>query len=252
MTKKSSIEERIAAFLDGQMNDAETAAFEAEMNADPELAEVVVRMADNDDLLRSAFDAPIQQGVDDALIARMGLAEPESAQVIDIASARQAKVIAANDDSPGWQRWRWPAMGAVAAAVVAAVMLQTGPSTSEDAQFAQAMESLPSGQIAKLAAGETVQPLLTFKAGDGRYCRDFSRSGAQPVSGIACRGGNGWSVEAKAKGATTLGNSGQIETAAGADESALTDAYARLDASDPLDGEAEKALIAKGWSSAEK
>jgi hypothetical protein len=250
MVQKLSTEERIAAFLDGQMSDADMAAFEADMDADPILADAVARYGANDDMLRAAYDAPMQQGVDEALLARMGLNEQPTAQIIDLASVRKAKMAAANDATPsGWQRWRWPALGAVAAAVVAIVMTQTGPATSSDPQFAQAMEATPSGQIAKLAGGETVQPLLTFKAGDGRYCREFSRSG---TTGIACRGRDGWNIEAKAKGETELGNSGQIETAAGADDAALANAYARLKASDPLDSQAEKVLIAKGWSAAKK
>jgi negative regulator of sigma E activity len=249
MAQNLSTEERITAFLDGQLTDAEMAAFEADMEADPALAEAVARYGANDDMLRAAFDAPMQQGVDDALLARMGLNEPPSAQIIDIASARKAKMAPANDDTPGWQRWRWPALGAVAAAAVAIVMTQTGPATSPDAQFAQAMEATPSGQSAKLAGGETVQPLLTFQAGDGRYCREFSRS---ETTGIACRGHDGWSVEAKVKGQIELGNSGRIETAAGVDDGALADAYTRLKASDPLDSETEKALIAKGWDSPKK
>ncbi len=244
-------QEQIAAFLDGQMADAEMANFEAAMNADPALAEAVARYSANDNLLRGAFDAPIQQGVDDALLTRMGLAETGAANVADIAVARKSKAVA-NDNSPGWKRWRWPAAGSIAAALVAAVMLQTSPIPEPGAQFAQAMETLPSGQVAQLAKGETVEPLLTFKAGDGRLCREFSRSGPQAATGIACRSNAGWAVVANVKGTTALGNSGQIETATGADDSALAGAYQSLKASDPLDSEAEKALIAIGWTSGKK
>jgi negative regulator of sigma E activity len=251
MTKYQNQQEQITAFLDGQMDDADMTNFEAAMNTDPALADAVARYGANDDLLRGAFDAPIQQGVDDALLAKMGLAEIKTAQVVDISVARKSKT-AANDDSPGWRRWRWPAAGSIAAAMVAAVMLQTSPISETGAKFAEAMETLPSGQIAQLAKGETVEPLLTFQAGDGRFCREFSRSGAQSATGVACRGDGGWAVVANAKGATSLSNTDQIEMAAGADGSALADEYARLKASDPLDSEAEKALIANGWMSGKK
>ncbi len=251
MTKYENQQERITAFLDGHMVDDEMVDFEAAMNADPALADAVARFGANDDLLRGAFDEPMQQGVGDALLAKMGLADTGAANVANISVARKSKAVA-NDNSPGWRRWRWPAAGSIAAAMVAAVMMQTSPIAEPGAQFAQAMETLPSGQIARLAKGEAVEPLLTFKAGDGRFCREFSRSGPQAATGIACRSNAGWAVVANATGATALGNSGQIETAAGADNSALTGAYVRLNGSDPLDSEAEKALIANGWTSSQK
>lgn len=245
MNDRDELELRISAFLDGVMEPQDLRAFEAQIEADPALAARVEQMLGNDALLQEAFSAPIEQGVDDALLERMGLA-PALPQVIDLSARRAAKTgSAANDNAGGWTRWRIPLGGALAAGLALALMLDTR-SSSEQGGFAAAMETLPSGQVASLDDGISVKPLLTFRAGDGRYCREFSLGSG---GGIACResGGGKWRVEALDAAATSLGEAGEIELAAGADGSGLDAAYARLDASDPLGQTAEAALISGKW-----
>ena len=199
MTDPSTQIERIAAFLDGALGDAEQAAFEAELEINPALAAAVERMLGNDSLLRAAFDEPIGEGVDGALLARMGLAAP-AAEVIDMASRRLAPSQIANDNSPGWSRWRWPLGGAVAAAVALMVTVGFG---SAGTTFDDALDNTPSGQLAALEGSTNLTPVLSFRAGDGRYCREFSLgSGEQGGSGIACRDSGGWEVEALDEGAS--------------------------------------------------
>ncbi len=124
MPEQPNRDEWICAYLDGALDEAGMAEFEAAMDCDPALAAEVERLLGNDSFLRAAFDDPIQQGVDDALLERLGLADPvtTSADVIVLAERRTATV-AANDDQPGWRRWRLPAAGAVAAAVALLVTL---------------------------------------------------------------------------------------------------------------------------------
>lgn len=248
MTDAATPDERIAAFLDGALDDVEQAAFEAELEANPALAAEVERMLGNDSLLREAFDGPIGDGVDGALLARMGLAAP-AAEMVDIASRRPAASQIANDNTPGWSRWRWPLGGAVAAAVALMVTVGFG---SGGTTFDDALDSTPSGQLAALEDGTNLTPVLSFRAGDGRYCREFSLgSGEQGGSGIACRDSGGWEVEALDEGATELARSDEIMLADGADVSGLKAVYTRLSAGDPLAGEAENALIANGWKNSE-
>lgn len=250
MTEPATPSERIAAFLDGALDDAEQAAFEAELESNPALAAEVERMLGNDSLLREAFDGPISEGVDDALLTRMGLAQPAAGEVIDLASRRAAEPKVANDNTPGWSRSRWPLGGAVAAALALMVTIGVG---SGGTSFDAALDGTPSGQLAALEDGTNLTPVLSFRAGDGRYCREFSLgSGERGGSGIACRDGSGWQVEALDEGATELARSDEIVLAEGADANGLNAAYARLAAGDPLAGEAESALIASGWDSSEK
>lgn len=227
-------DERIAAYLDRQMSNETMAVFEAEMEQDPTLADEVARLMENDALLRSAFDAPLHEAADDAVIARMGLASPP--------------VLAANDNAPFLRKWRWPLGSALAASVALAFFMQAKPGSRTDAQFASAMDSLMSRQTAQLDGGATLTPVLSFRAEDGRYCREYVVSGGEDAgSGIACRDNDGWMVEAQIKASARIADPSRIETASGADEAALAEAYTRLGASDPLDAQKEKQAIADSW-----
>jgi hypothetical protein len=231
-------DERVAAWLDGTMSEDECALFEAEMESDPALAEQVAAWQENDALLRAAYGAPMTQAVDEALLARMGLAEKPAAHT-------------AANDNPLWRRWMLPAGGAMAAGL--ALVLWLGPNppagrSGSGTQFAAAMEQLPSRAVRVMADGGKVSPVLSFAAADGRFCREFAISGgAEPGGGIACKDASGWKVEARSTSATLVADPGQIATAGGPDDQELAAAYVRLGASDPLSVDAERRLIAFGW-----
>ena len=258
----SEIEDRIAAWLDGALGDEEAARFAADMERDPALAERVAAWASNDDLLRAAFNGPIKQGVDAALLARIGLGNdrptpmPVPADVVQFKPApRISSPTGANDNSP-LRRFAWPLGGALAASIAAAMVLTGYPTPDSsavvaDARFAQAMEQLPSRGELVLPDRGRVSPVLSFAAADGRYCREFAiRGGPRPGGGIACKGPPGWSIEARSTLPGAAPDDARIVTAGGPDGAALDAAYARLGASDPLSGEAERALIAQGWKNA--
>ena len=254
MAETPYTEEDIMAYLDGQMSDADCARFEGQMAYDPALAAAVERMVANDNLLRDGFAAPMAEGVGDDVLARFGLVQG-AAPVTDnvVAFPQRTSVeperVAANDDPAPWRRFQWPALGGGLAAALALVALMQGGQSD----FGRAMDSTPSRQIAALDDGATVQPVLSFQAGDGRFCREFVRtSGGTSTDGIACKSGKDWKIEAEVKGAPALSNGQQIEVAGGADGKGLSDAYARLGAGDPLPVEEEKALIAKKWAASKK
>lgn len=241
MTGKPDLDERIAAYLDGTMSESEAEAFEQEIADDPLLAAEFERLSGNDDLLREAFAEP---GVDDAFLARMGLGGGEQ----PIAQPLDSGPVAANDNPPFWRRWSVPLGGAIAAnlVLVATLSLQQGAGAPG---IGEALETTPSGQLASLDDGASLTPLLSFEAGDGRYCREFAyASGAAESGGIACRGSDGWQVEAWGAGAARMPDPGDIALASGAESSTLEETYARLQASDPILAAREKALIARGWT----
>ena len=234
MTNGMTKDERIAAYLDGHLDDEAMAAFEAEMEQDATLADEMARLADNDALLRAAFEAPLAEKTDDMLLMRMGLATP--------------RVLAANDNSALIRKWRWPVGGALAASAALALFIQAQPGSQADAQFARAMDSMMSRQTAQMEGGATLTPVLSFRAADGRYCREYVRGGVSDTSsGIACRDEGGWTIEAQTEGSARIADSTRVETASGADDTVFAQAYARLGASDPLDAEKEQRAIADGW-----
>lgn len=238
-------DERIAAFIDGMMDDAQMAAFEADMAADPALADEVARLMANDGLLRDAFAAPAQQPVDAALLARMGLAEP-GATVIPFAAPERT---AANDNPSFLRRWQFPLSGAIAAALALTVGLSLQDKAAGGLTMEQALDGTPSGQFAALDTGEQLAPSLSFRAGDGRYCREYTMGqGNGGTTGIACRGSSGWKVEGEQGGVSGPATGGAIMAAGGAGGGSLDAVYARLQAGDPLAADQEKALINRRWA----
>ena len=203
-----------------------------------------MRYQENDGGLHAAF--PVEDAVPPALLAGLGLGDAAIPvnNVIDLTTARlRSKPPAA---------WRWVAGGALAASVAIAVMLvpqlrQQGPRAADGFQLA--LSQTPSATEARLADGRTVRPTLSFAAADGRWCREFeltARSGAAR-SGIACRTGKAWSIEATVASDAQSAGSKQIRTAAGSDTASLDATYDRLGGSDPIVMDKEKDLIANGW-----
>ena len=238
-------EEDIMAYLDGHMNDGECNRFEGRMAHDPALAAAVERMVTNDNLLRNGFAAPMEEGDSADVLARFGLGETNAPVADNIVAfptriPNEAAPVAANDDGAPWRRYQWPALGGGLAACLALVAFVQGGQSD----FGRAMDTTASRQVAAIEDGATVQPVLSFQAGDGRFCREFVRvAGSASTGGIACKSGDDWTIEAEVQGAPMLSNGQQIAVAGGTDGKDLSDVYARLNAGDPLSANEEQALI---------
>lgn len=227
-------EEKLAAFLDGAMDEAEAAEFEARLSSDPELAARAERWLANDRRIAAAFAPLAIEPVSPDLLRTMGLGEPKAAIVAPVA---------ANDNSPWWRRHALPLGGALAASLAAILLLTPRGNEGPRRDLSFALETGRSLSPVRLADGSTVTPTLTVKAADGRWCREYRQASSV---GIACREAGHWRVEAQGTGSGPADGS-EIAVASGADGSALDAGFARLRASDPVDGKVEADLIAKGW-----
>lgn len=227
-------DERLALYLDGEMDAAAVAAFEAEMARDPALAETVAAWRTNDRRIATALgpiaDAPLPAD----LVAMLSAAPDRAADPIP----------AANDNPVWWRRFAVPLGGAVAAGLVAVFLAGPLAGPGREGTLDYALETGRSLQAVQLADGRTVTPTMTVRAADGRFCREYRIS---DMVGLACRSAGKWSVEAQGKGAGPAGQD-TIMTAGGADTAALEGAYARLGASDPLGADEENALISGKWA----
>lgn len=104
-------DERLIAYLDGELGDAERASIAAWLECDAELDERAAQLADSAALLRGAFDEVLHEPLPERLVR----AAHGQSGVVDLAAARQ---------------WRWKRMlgdrrwwiGAAAASVVAFVL----------------------------------------------------------------------------------------------------------------------------------
>lgn len=244
--------ERVSAYVSGEMTPHEAAAFEQEIEGNLELAAIVERWRGNDAMLKQAFVAPEATDISGALLARLGLAEtatPENVVALD-SFRRQRTMQNDNSTSP---KWRWPLVGSIAASLVVAVAvgnfwLPKPTGIASEAAFQTAMNGSASGVAVALNDTQTLTPILSFEAKDGRFCREFAVEGhAAGIQGIACKSGNQWTVEALVTGAGTLPSNGDIRTAGGKDSASLEAAYDRLGASDPLNAENENNYISNGW-----
>lgn len=227
-----NIDERLAAWLDGALSPEEAAAFERELERNPELARRAAEWQANDAFLKGALAPLADAPIDSDLLARMGLAEPAHAQM------------AANDNQPFWRRHALPLGGAVAASLAALLLLAVPQRGTEPDALSLALDTTPSLTATRLADGRTIQPTLTVRAADGRWCREF-RDGAKTA--LACRGDKRWTIEGEAA-ATGPSATDEIGLAAGGDGAALDAAYRRIGASDPVGQQEETALIKQGWS----
>lgn len=232
---------RVARYLDGEMSAEERKDFEKEIVAQPGLAAQLARWGSNDDSLRAAFDKPFPEDLE----RRLGLAAPAELISLDDVRARRTAPLLRR---PGWL---WASGGAIAAGFAFLLYLGVAGSTRDGfggEAFQVAMTRLPSARTGKLGDGRPVTPQLTFRDGQGRFCREFALGGADPEQGIACLRGRTWQIEARIEGAASPeGEAGEYRTAGGTDGAGLDPVYQRLGASDPLDGATESALIRSGW-----
>ncbi|MDE2405557.1 MAG: anti-sigma factor [Sphingomonadales bacterium] len=221
--------EQVAAFADGELVGEEARAVAAAVAADPALlAEVEAHRALRARL--AAHFAPVMQApVPDRL--RDAALQDRSAEVIDFAAA------AARGFPPrGWR----VALPALAASLVLAFL---GFNAWQDRHYAQGpLAGALDQQLAATApAAAPVRVLLSFRDGEGQFCRAFS---ASDRSGIACRDERGWRLHdlqaADPRQASTYRQ-------AGSSDAAIMAAAQAMAAGPALDAAAEAAAARRHW-----
>jgi hypothetical protein len=231
--------EKLAAFADGELPEAESSEIEVLVANDADLARQVALHRALRQRLSTHFAPILDAPLPGHLVARLAGAEP---QIVDLAKARRQR-----DDRRRIPRWAWVAAPALAASLALAVVLpryETGESTTIDGHvyaagsLAQALDSQLSGARPATAP---MQILLSFKDSAGTYCRGFS---GRVQAGIACRDERGWQLRKLVGGLRA--NSGDYRQAGsdGADLMALAQDMAPDGA---LDTAQEQAAKARGW-----
>ncbi|MEM9812105.1 MAG: hypothetical protein AAF913_05495 [Pseudomonadota bacterium] len=241
-------DEEIAAYVDGSIDDPALAArLGKAIETDPALSRRVEAIKSANALLRRAFDDPMAEPIPTAIEAAL-MAEPGRVAVLPrrrapfwAPAAMAASLALCLGLGGGWY------LATEHPAPTGQIVL--GASGTSDA-LAQALETLPTGT----ASPAGIRPILTFRDGAGRACREFetvAQSGAGEVIGIACRLPDGlWSVQVAAAVTEPTGqpNGGFTPASAMAGDvlSAVLDA---LEAGPALRPSEEMALIQTGWRS---
>jgi hypothetical protein len=238
-------DEKLSSFIDRELESNELADVEALIARDAQAQTRVARLQGNDRLVRAAFDTPMEEAVHDRFMAAVdaGLTAHAKAPSVPVEPR------ASNDNGRTW----WRMGGAVAASLAVGLSVGTqfapsGGDATTSAAMNDALNATPSAQTVSLKSGEQLTPHLTFARAGGGYCRQFSMAASDGNrSGVACKSSGQWRVEALLPaGAVASAEDGYV-TAEGPVAAGLDAVIGKLRAGDPLDKEAEAALIERHW-----
>jgi hypothetical protein len=227
-------DDKLMAFADGELSDAERAEIERALAEDHALREKLAAHR----RLRARLSAAFDDALDEPVPARLrdaALGRTRSAQIVRLAERGAAK----------WSAREW---GAMAASLAAGLVLGVGvmnarapliASTDDGLVARGALARALETQLAADAEG-AVRIGLSFRARDGGYCRTFALT-AGATSGLACRDDAGWTVAMAVEEPT----GGEVRMA-GASERLLAAVEAMIDGA-PLDAAAEARARDRGW-----
>ena len=240
-----SDDDRLNGFLDGELDTGQLAEMKSRFERDTATSARLERMRETDELVRAAFDGPMQEGVPDRFSAAIdrGLARSVGALVL-VDEIHQP--VAANDNI----KVRWRTGGAMAASLALGLLLgsQIMPKRDNDAALSLALDSTPSAKTTLLESGESLTPQLSFARVGGGYCRSFILANVSAnKAGLACKTGRTWSIEALIPAATAGSADQGYVLAEGPVTPGLEAIIGDLRAGDPLDKAAEAIMIARSW-----
>ena len=249
-------DETLMAYADGEADAATRASIEAAMRDDPEIAGRVALHRAMRETLQGAFATVIEEPVPERLIAAArGQAPPATAStpsaVADLAGARNAaqrKV-----EASAGRRWQPAALAAcLLLGLSAGYLTWHGPAPLIEANAdgliagAALAKALSSQLSDDRSAGLVAVTGLSFRNKAGGYCRTFSLS-ADGASGLACRDGARWKINALVQSANQ-GSNANFRTAESALPAPLRSAVETLIEGEPLDRSAEIAARQAGWA----
>lgn len=245
-------EERLIAWLDGELDEAAAADVARVVAADPALAERARRERALREKLRAAYAPVVDEAPPQRLLATLGMADEKA----PVASHAADNVVPLRPRSAAQRvrEWRWPERGALAASVLLGVLFgaqflrestqgpvrMQGGAMVADAELARALDTQ---LVAEAKPDAAVAIGLSFRDGDGRYCRTFTAGGVQPLGGLACRNGDAWRVVALGEAEKQEGELRQAASALPASVLAEVDARQQ----EMLDAAAERKARDSGW-----
>lgn len=245
-------DERLMAWVDGELPPAEAEQVAAAVAADAGLAARAARLQGLNQQLRAAFaaelDEPVPAGLDAIARGEHRATPGREAAIIPLASRRRRL---------GWAQW-----GGLAAGVVLAVALlpRLGPWGDRPGDTVQALADgrlMARGPLADALqhglAGEPpahgTRVLLSFRDRSGQFCRSFA---APAGRGLACREAAGWQVVVLtapvASAAAAPPSSDRLRLASSDLPAAVLAAVEQRIAGLALDAAQERAARDAGWA----
>ena len=256
---KNRIEEKLMAFVDGQLPDDEHAEMSERIGRSPELRAQADMFRGSAELVRHALDGTLREPLPEALLAPFQTVQPadgdEDEKVVDLSKARQSR--------------RFTPFQGFGMATAACVTLVAGGligfwldgngtySDGLDPRIARVLTTANSGTVVPIATGSgsaDVLPLLTYVDNRGRYCRHYIHSESAPgrkqaFDGVACRNPSGdWSPVITVMIDATDTGEPVYTTASGGMTSPVDDFIKGSVAGAPVVGPTERDLIGSGWT----
>ena len=203
--------EDIAAYMDGEMSDAEAQDFEAVLQSDPLARAEVQHLQEVNSLLKGAYNEILDQPVPLAVAGRVQSS---------LASAEPGSQASPVPMGGGWRAWGLQAIAASLLAIILsfpagfftsewrqdavkaeAAAVQAADREAMAAALSEALEKRLSGVAVdwhNQASGSSgaVTPVRTFRNADGRWCREYLEEATIAGSldsrrAIACRESDG-------------------------------------------------------------
>jgi negative regulator of sigma E activity len=246
--------ETLMAYVDGELDTSARAEVEAAIAQDSALAQEVEKHRALRRQLQSAFEGVLAEPVPDRLIAAARTA-PISAPKTTVADFARAR---AEKTTKTTRRWSLPQWSAMAACLIVGLLLghqllrpsTSGPVGTEDGRLV-ARGSLANALSTQLASesspNDAVHVALSFRDGDGNYCRTFVMKDGSTLAGLACHENNTWRVEALSQDSKEVVSKGGYRMAGGDLAPSVLQAVQERIEGDPLDAIGEKAAREKHW-----
>ena len=249
-TSSSSDDDALSALIDGALPRDEADALRARIARDPQLAARLGAMERANRAVRDAYRDVVDEPLPQRVLELLRTPQSHVADVVDLDARRRRRGI------PAWLPQAAAAGVALAIglglgfgfgqrssdAPAAGVLAATGP-VAPGSPLEALLESVPSGEPRELD-GATAEARFTFRAQNGEWCRELAvSSGTSRNAAVACRRDGGWRVDLV--GVEAAG--GEVYRPAGGD-APLREAVDALIDGEPLEPDAERALVARGWA----
>lgn len=234
-------DETLIAFSDGELEPERRRAIEAALASDPLLRARLERQRRLGARV-AAYYAPVaEEPVPERFAALLSAGSEEDGIVASLAEARLKR------SRPMWQTLTALAATLVIGLFAGSLVPRGGGETVAVADGALVArgplaEALETQLAAEQDSGVAARIGVSFAAADGRLCRTFD---AAALTGLACRGEEGWRIVTAAESGGGEGG-GQFRQASSGSRIVL-EAAQEMMAGDPFDAEAERSARAAGW-----